>query len=433
MFQNIFKQLNLIKILMIFLVLPIFAQENNTSEKKEEISLNLKGASTQGAIAIIVSNRSPVIQEVRDMVTDFVKNNFRVALVPEDYTYDLKTLTAKNSPFVKEVAFVLKMNFYNKSLTEQMMNLNVEIVRLSDGKIVTQEISGPRSNVRFITVQIRNLLTKLMTTIRYDNPTISMVEGDLFAFPYKNFNSLRRGDEIIIRYANARKGLTESIGIVHKMSNDMVLVKDINKKVEVNDKVIRGTPRRNRFYLNLGLIVPTVGERVLTAKLDNNVWESSRYWPVGFKIEGEYERFLPYRLVSTTIFGINTDRTISTYLMTGIGYRIFKNSWEFTPYFRLGFMYSTIGLKNIEGNAGNLQGFALRFGVNLGINIIKRINSSMFVGLDLGLQYFPFETVSVLTGSEKVTPEWKNKKEYSEDFPMTELYPYLSLKVGWLF
>jgi len=432
MSQNIFQQSNLIKILMLLLVVPMFAQEKSDPEK-QELSLKLKGFSTQGAIAIIVSNRSSVTQEIKDMVTDFVRNDFRVALVPKDYTYDLKTLTAKNSPFVKEVAFVLKMNFYNKSLTEQMISLNVEIVRLSDGKFVTQEISGPRSNIRFITVQIRNLLAKLMTTINYDNPTISMVEGDLFAFPYKNFNSLRRGDEIIIRYANAREGLTESIGIVHKMSNDMVLVKDINKKVEVNDKIIRGTPRRNRFYLNLGLIVPTVGENVLTAKLDNNIWESSRYWPVGFKIEGEYERFLPYRLVSTTTFGINVDRTLNTYLMTGIAYRLFKNSWEFTPYFRLGFMYSTIGLKNIEGSAGNLQGFALRFGVNLGINIIKRINSSMFIGLDIGLQYFPLETVSVLTGSEKVTPEWKSKKEYSENFPMTELYPYLSLKVGWLF
>ena len=433
MFQNIFQKSNLIKILMILLVVPMFAQENSNSENKEELSLKLKGSSTQGAIAIIVSNRSPVTQEIRDMVTDFVRNDFRVALVPEDYTYDLKTLTAKNSPFVKEVAFVLKMNFYNKSLTDQVISLNVEIVRLSDGKIVSQEMAGPRSNIRLITVQIRNLLAKLMTTINYDNPTISMVQGDLFAFPHKEFNSLRRGDEIIIRYADARQGLTESIGIVHKMSNDMILVKDINKKVKVNDKIIRGTPRRNRFYLNIGLMVPTVGENILSAKLDNNIWESTPYWPVGFKIEGEYERFLPYRLVSTTSFGINVDRTLSTYLMTGIGYRLFKNSWEFTPYFRLGFIYSAIGLKNIEGGAGNLQGFTLRFGINLGVNIIKRITPSMFIGLDIGMQYFPLETVSVLTGSEKVSPEWKNKKEYSEKFPMTELYPYLSIKVGWLF
>ena len=323
-----FQKVNLVNILLLFLVVPMFAQKNSDPEKKEELSLKLKGSSTQGAIAIIVSNRSPVTQEVRDMVTDFVKNDFRVALVPEDYTYDLKTLNAKNSPFVKEVAFVLKISFYNKSLTEQMLNLNVEIVRLSDGKIVSQEMAGPRSNVRIITVQIRNLLAKLMTTINYDNPNISMVEGDVLAFPYKEFNSLRRGDEIIIRYANAREGLTESIGIVHKISNDMVLVKDINKKVEVNDEIIRGTPHRNRFYLNLGLVVPTVGERILSAKLDNNIWESTPYWPVGFKIEGEYERFLPYRLVSTTSFGVNVDRALSTYLMTGIGYRIFKSSWE---------------------------------------------------------------------------------------------------------
>ena len=428
-----FQKVNLVNILLLFLVVPMFAQKNSDPEKKEELSLKLKGSSTQGAIAIIVSNRSPVTQEVRDMVTDFVKNDFRVALVPEDYTYDLKTLNAKNSPFVKEVAFVLKISFYNKSLTEQMLNLNVEIVRLSDGKIVSQEMAGPRSNVRIITVQIRNLLAKLMTTINYDNPNISMVEGDVLAFPYKEFNSLRRGDEIIIRYANAREGLTESIGIVHKISNDMVLVKDINKKVEVNDEIIRGTPHRNRFYLNLGLVVPTVGERILSAKLDNNIWESTPYWPVGFKIEGEYERFLPYRLVSTTSFGVNVDRALSTYLMTGIGYRIFKSSWEFTPYFRLGFIYSAIGLTNIEGGAGNLQGYALRFGLNLGVNIIKRISPSMFVGLDIGLQYFPLETISVLTGSEKVTPEWKNKQEYSDKFSMTELYPYLSLKVGWLF
>ena len=445
MFQHILRQIMLVSIIIVLLTSPIYTQTNSKASEQEEVlqqsevleqkklSLKFKGTSSQKAIAIIISNQTPITVEIREIMSDFVKNDLKVALVPKEYTYDLNTLTIYNSPFAKEVAFVIKINTYNTSLKEQVLNLNVEILRLSDGEIISQDIAGPRSNIQLITVQIRNMLAKLMTQTNYSDPIISIVYDDLFAFPYKNFDNLRRGDEIIIRYTSARKGLIESIGIVHKMSNDMVLVKDINKRVEVGDKIIRGTPHRNRFYFNIGLIVPTLGESVLSAKSDNKIWESSRYWPAGFKIEGEYERFLPYRLVSTTAFGINMDRTVGTYLMTGIGYRLFKNSWEFIPYIRLGVLYNTIGLNNIEGDVGNLQGFSLRFGANIGINIVKRIDFGMFVGLDIGLQYFPFESISVLVDSKKITPEWKNKNGYSKDFSMTELYPYLSLKIGWIF
>ena len=119
--------------------------------------------------------------------------------------------------------------------------------------------------------------------------------------------------------------------------------------------------------------------------------------------------------------------------MTGIGYRILQYSWEFMPYLRLGIMYTPLSLNNIAGGGSSLQGLSLKFGLNIGISIIKRVTQSIFIGVDVGVQYFPLEYVSVLHDSDTIKPQWKHGDEFRDDFSMTELYPYLSIKVGWLF
>ncbi|MGL5956611.1 MAG: hypothetical protein ACRC0X_08475 [Brevinema sp.] len=415
-------------LLFIFLgIIPSFAQDS----AEEKLQLTFRGVNRQDAIALIVSNRNPIFTEIRTIVDTLVKDDFRIALVPPDYDYDLTKLSI--SPFASEVQYVLKIIVHNQSVAEQQIKTTVELLRLSDQKMIRNDFTTPRSNPVFLSADIRSMLEQLIQKNNYVNPIIVSVQDGIIVFPKKDFPSLRRGDEIRLRYKESRKGDTESIAIVQKISNEMVLAKDLSKKSAVGDEVSRNSPKRNRFYINVGTVIPTLGERILTARLDHHIWQTSPRWAVGFKIEGEYERFLPYQLVSTTSFGINFDRTMHTYLMTGIGYRALMRTWEFTPYFRLGFAYNAIGLQTIEGTAGNLQGFTLNFGVALGMNIVKRVSDNIFVGLDLGLQYFPLSVVSVLADSKKIKPGWKDKGEFSEKFPMTELYPYVSLKVGWIF
>ncbi|MGL4676217.1 MAG: hypothetical protein ACRCWI_00940 [Brevinema sp.] len=416
--------------LLIFLGLtPNFAQESSN----EQLSLKFRGVNKQATIAIIISNRNPIFTELRTIIDELVKDDFRIALVPKDYDYELTQLSVSNNPFGAEVKYVLKIIIHNQSASEQQIKTTVEFLRLSDQKILSSNFTTPRANPIFLSTDIRKMLEQMIQRKNYVNPTIVSVQNNIVVFPKKDFPSLRRGDEIRLRYKESRQGNTESIALVQKISNEMVLAKDLSKKSLVGDEVLRNSPKRNRFYVNVGVIIPTLGERSLKARLDENIWQASSRWSAGFKMEGEYERFLPYQLVSTTTFGINFDRTMHTYLMTGIGYRSLVGTWEFTPYFRLGFAYNAIGLKTIEGTAGDLQGFTLNFGIAGGINIVKRVSDSIFVGLDLGLQYFPLNVVSVLTDSKKIKPEWANKGVFGEKFPITELYPYISLKVGWIF
>lgn len=399
----------------------------------DSFDLKFRGSGTQGTIAMIVSNQSVAYSEVNDLVRDLVADDFRIAVVPKDYTYDLTKINSNTNPFVKEVQYVLKLSILNQSARESLINAHVEILRLSDNKLITKDLAGPRSNMKILSSAIRKMFEGLIPRMSVDNPVIREVNGSNFIFEKKSMPDLRRGDEIVIRYQNAREGITESYAIVSQFSNDMVIAKDLSQKVQKDDKVLRVTPKRNRFSLNLGLIVPTAGERTLLAQEGNNLWKSSTFWPAGFKIEGEYERFFPYRLTSTTAFGIYMDRALSTYIMTGIGYRVIKSSWEFIPYFRLGFAYTPVSLQTVGGNKGDLKGFTLRFGFNVGLNMITRITPSIYIGIDLGIQYFPADLVSVLSDSEKVKPQWQEGREFGEGFPMTTLYPYLSLKVGWLF
>ncbi len=412
MYKNIFT------IFVFFISVPTFPQE---------LPLKFQGFSDKGSIAVIVSNSDPVFYEIKSVISDLVKNDFRIAVVPKDYDYNITNIDPKI--FAPEIKFVMKIYVYTQSPSEQQIKLKVDILRFSDKKIISEEFSFSRKNPVVLSSGIKKMFSELMPKVSLLNPKVVSVDGGVFSFAKKEFPSAKVGDEIKIRYKNSRQGKTESIAIVQKMSNDMVVAKDLSKKVEIDDDVFGA--KRNRFYINFGAIFPTLGEKTLVAKLNEDIWYGSKDWSAGFKMEGEFERFIPYQLVSTTAFGMNVDRNINIYIMTGIGYRGIVDTWEFVPYFRLGVMYRSIAMTSQD--TGNLQGFSLNFGMMLGLNIVKRLDNDFFVGTDIGFQYFPFSSVSVLTDSEKVEPQWQKDKEFTDDFSATKMYPYIGVKVGWIF
>ncbi len=399
-------------IVMIFvLLMPVFSH----SLSKDSLSKK---------VALIVSNVNPVTYEIQAIKRELARDNFVIENIEEDY--DLSTLKA--NPLSADVKFIMKIHVYNTLTSEPLLKLKVEVLRLSDTKMVSKDFSISRTSTTLLAAGIKGLFEELEPRVVFDNPKITSVNGNEFSFESDEYFAVKRGDEIKIRYKDSRQGRIDSIAIVHKISDNTIYAKDTSKKVVVGDEVFRYAPSRSRFYINVGATLPR--ERTLTAELDGSSWKSDTFWSVGFKIEGEYERFLPYQLVSTTSFGANVDSGINVYAMTGIGYRGIIDTWEIVPYFRVGGIYRALSLSPTTEGTGNLQGFSLGFGIDFGINTVKRIDD-MFVGFGVGFQYFPFSVTTVLTDSKKVKPQWLENGQLVER--LTESIPYLSLKVGWFF
>ncbi|MGL4388862.1 MAG: hypothetical protein ACRCTJ_05670, partial [Brevinema sp.] len=339
---------------------------------------------------------------------------------------DIEGLTLKNSPFVKDVGYVLKIYVNNTSTRESVLSLKIDLLVLSSGKVSSREFGVPRSNIKMITKEMDLLLQKVIPQKDNNPVTVLSNSGDIFYFT-NNARGLRRGDEIRIQYQNPRKKSTESPAVVMHISSNLIKAKDLHGFVEPKDKVLPVSPKRNRFSFNIHATIPTFGNRIVEGSLNNHIFKSSPRWPAGFTIEGEYERFIPYQLVSTTVFGVSVDSVLGTHLMTGIGYRGLVGHWEFTPYIRLGFLYNPLAFKS-DTSADLLQGLTLRIGVNLGLSIMRRITDDIFIGLDFGLRWYFYDFVNLSLGDQNVKPSWKGGT-----FALSELYPYIGLKIGWIF
>ncbi len=378
----------------------------------------------QNKIGLIISNVNPVFHEMREVKRELARDNFHI--VSQDIDCELSEL--EESPFTEDVKIITKAHVYNTLTSEPVLKIKIEMLRLSDKKIISRDFSVPRTNPIQLSLGIKEMLRELLPIVNIDNPKVLTVDGKEFSFEKIDYMGVRVGDEIKIRYQSSRHGKTESTAIVQKITKDEIVARDMSGRVEVGDEVMLYTAKRSRFSINLGAIVPR--EKTFVARLDDTYWQSDTFWSVGFKIEGEFERFLPYQLISTTAFGVNVDRGLIVYIMTGIGYRGIVDTWEFVPYFRLGGMYRALIMSPTTENIGNLQGFAIGVGLSAGLNMVKRIDD-MFVGLDMGVQYYPFSAITVMTDSEKVQPQWQTDGQFSDYF--SEIFPYLSVKVGWVF
>ncbi|MGL4367085.1 MAG: hypothetical protein ACRCTQ_02215 [Brevinemataceae bacterium] len=388
-------------------------------------------SNSQEAIALVISNRTPVASVIRDFLNSLNNKGYKIAAAKQDV--DISNITTATSPFAREVRYVMKFYVLNAAPTEQLVKINIEILRIADGKRIKQEIAFSRSNIPSLVSSVEKMLVQIVQQKEKINPMITAVSNNQIVFPTKGFPKVKKGDEVVIRYPRARRGKTESYAMVTGVTTRSITAKDLDKMAQPGDFVLSNPPLRNRFSFSAGIMVPTLGESELSASLDANVWSAPKRWPAGPKIEAEYERLLPYQLVSTTVLGINIDGGMGTYVMTGVGYRIIHNGWEFIPYFRIGAMYVPLVLQIASGSAGSLQGMTIRFGINPGMSFLKRIGT-IYVGADIGLQWYPLSLVSVLTDSQKITPSWRNSQgDFTSTFSMTQLYPYISLKVGWLF
>jgi len=419
----------MIQFLNIFLLIILIQISNYTQDNKE--SLHYRGDKTKSGIAISISNRTPIARETVSILTDLSSRGFRVALTKSDI--DIHSITSTNSPFNDDTKYILKIYVLNESVTENLISVDIILLKLENGKKIVGNISFPRSNIKILTSNLEKIFRKFMPIKKKDDPLIISINNNEFFFSNTNFAPIKKGDEIIIQYASARNKLTESYGFVTKISNDFIIAKDINLLAEVNDSILNVSPKRNRFSFSGGLLIPLFGESILIAYNNNNIWEASKRWPVGLQISAEYERFLPYRLTSTTAVGLNINGVMGTFIFTGVGYRLFYKSWEFTPYIRLGVMYSPLALAIKEGTVGQLQGAVLQFGFNGGISMTKRLTRNLFVGLDIGFQWYPFEYTPLSSDSQKIKPQWNQNGQLTDNLPITEFYPYINIKASWLF
>ncbi|MGL4560943.1 MAG: hypothetical protein ACRCV0_01470 [Brevinema sp.] len=411
----------------IFLIICLLGFSSIYPQDNDVIPLKFRGSkSAGGSIAMVISNRAPFAPEISEVINDLTMRGYRVALVKDDI--DIEGLSLKNSPFVKDVLYVMKIFVNNTSTRESVLSLKIDLLVLSSQKKISKEFAAPRANIKMITKEMDALLQQVLPR-KDENPLqVLSISNNIFSFT-NMARGLRRGDEIRIQYKLPRNKRTESQAIVVQISSNTIQAKDIYKQIEIGDVILPISPKRNRFSFNVHAIVPTIGERRLLASLDNRSWTARSRWPVGFALEGEYERFLPYQLVSTTAFGISVDGVLGTHVFTGIGYRGLVESWEFMPYIRLGFLYNPLGFNSNTGG-DPLQGMTLRLGLNLGVNIIKRVSDTIFVGFDLGIRWYFYDFVNVQSAGTQVKPFWNNNQK---KFPLSAFYPYIGLKIGWIF
>ncbi|MGL4394381.1 MAG: hypothetical protein ACRCS8_04065 [Brevinema sp.] len=404
------------KIIFIFLLItvPHFAQSTLTS-------LNMKAGN---GVAFIMPQKTLLNDDFTELMTELQKLRYQISSVDGDL--NLSLLNSQNSPFVRDVNYVLRVSILNE-LVDSILSIQIELLDLKSTKILTREIGVPRTSFKNISKDIDTMLQQLIPQIENKALLVDNVQKSRFSFT-NNLRGLRKGDEIRVQYRLPRKGFTESPSIVMSVSSNEIIARDLMGFVEINDTVVPTSPKRNRFSLNVHAMFPALGDPYLRGTLEGENWTSNtKRWPAGFSLEAEYERFLPYQLVSTTVLGIDVDGALGTHLMTGLGYRGLWGSWEFMPYLRFGFMYNPLSFKS-PSNSDPMQGLTIRVGMDVGMNIMNRITDDIFIGIDFGLRWYFHDFVVLQTAGEKVQPSWSQNK-----FPLSQFYPYLGFKVGWIF
>lgn len=389
--------------------------------------------------ALVISNRVPIEADVRKIVSGLKAEGIKIFDARQDV--DLKGVNQTNSPFAKDIGYAMKISVLNESYAERVYRFSVTVLRLSDGGMASTELAVPKENFAMLVAELYRLLCRIFPGKITSDPVVTDVSTEKFSFPMGDFYGLRKGDEITVRYAQAREGLTESYAIVRKVSvltngsniSTTVEAKDLAKAVKTGDTILRKSPQRNRFSFTLSATVVAGGTMPLQARDGARLWKGSGVWPAGLIFNGEYERLLPYQLVSTTVFGINVDGMLGTFVFTGIGYRVIYRSWEFVPYLRLGVMYNPLVLDGVTADTPSMQGAGFRFGLNFGMSFMKRLGSNLFLGLDLGAQWYPLSYGAMLVSSQSIKPQWKNGSGWSDKLSLPSIYPYLGLKFGWTF
>lgn len=389
--------------------------------------------------ALVVSNRVPIEADVRKIVSGLKAEGIKIFDARQDV--DLKGVTQTNSPFAKDIGYAMKISVLNESYAERVYRFSVTVLRLSDGGMASTELAVPKENFTMLIAELYRLLCRLFPGKITSDPVVTDVSTEKFSFPMGDFYGLRKGDEITVRYAQAREGLTESYAIVQKVSvstnglniSTTVEAKDLAKAVKTGDTILRNPPQRNRFSFTLLATAVAGGTIPLQARDGARLWKGSGVWPAGLIVNGEYERFLPYQVVLTTVFGINVDGMLGTFVFTGVGYRIIYRTWEFVPYLRLGVVYNPLVLDAVTAGAPSMQGAGFRFGLNFGMSFMKRLGSNLFLGLDLGAQWYPLSHGAMLVSSKSIKPQWKNSSGWSDKLSLPSVYPYLGLKFGWTF
>lgn len=360
-------------------------------------------------------------KQINSLKQIFLKNGYAIFF---EENIDKKELTKE---FIDDSSYVLTINFYENDFLS---------VLLIDSNTQKQSDRIFRRDEDFDLFQSFLLLKNDLGRVGYQDIAIEIMGGAEFSFDFSKFPGIKIGDEIELKSSNEVEMNQNYYALVNRISEGRVFCKRTEGLPTVFDKVLHLKPKRHRISIHLGAVVPVLGTERLYAHLNSSSWESDLFWPAGLQIELEYERFLPRSFVFTSVIGLNIYGFMGTSLLAGFAYRMIKNSWEVVCYFRCCAQIHPIVLKKRDGSTGSnhLSGMSFRYmGVNLGLNISKRVNSFLFLGCNIGLQYYPLETVYVLGGSERVYPFWNNHGKMTQQSSLAILYPYMHITVGYAF
>lgn len=415
------------KIVFFLLFFPVLSHA-------QKLSYTIGGSSKLPAnIALVLSNKIPIEGSVPKIITGLKDRGFNIYLVKEEI--NLSGVTLSNSPFAPEIKYALKINVLNQNLGEPVLNIEVQTYKLETGEVFSTQLRHPKENMLQLTADLaKELNAVLPKQQRQNDAQILSVENNEIIFSSADYPGLRKGDEITVRFAEARMGQTEIRSVIKRIViatnkngefDKQIIAENKENLIQIGDKVYKKAVVRNRFSFTLLGTAPLALEKAPSGILNGLLYTGNSHWPAGFILQGEYERFLPYNFVSTTAFGLNIDSSFNTYLMSGVAWRARGSNWEFVPAFRLGLMYAPLSLYH-GGEA--LQGSSIRLGLSLSLSFLYRFTDLFSMGFDIGLQYWFYSFSMLYQGNKKVEPAWT-----SPTIALPYLYPYLGLKFSWSF
>ncbi|MGL5254095.1 MAG: hypothetical protein ACRC9L_03670 [Brevinema sp.] len=379
---------------------------------------------------LIISNIVPLEGLIPRLLPELRSQGFDLIQVKGEF--NTLGMSKSNSPFSSDITMVLEIKVLNSSLTETIAKMDIGLLNLETGIKKNRVINLPKENYKFIAAEIAKFLAEEDSSKK--DVLVSSVNETEARILLSDFPGLKKGDILTVLLQEPRENMSEvkvKVSRLEQATNSegvfqsFAILSHQQAPIKNGDKVLRIIPTRHRFSLSVSGEGAILRSNPMTLVFRGNTYTGLRLWGGGILVKGEYERLLSYNLTSTTTFGLNIDASLNTFIMSGIGWRYRRNSWELIPSLRIGVAYTPL---SFQFNNQLLQGSSIRFGVDASIGFLYNVGPTFSVGFNIGVQYWFYNLSILYEGTQQVRVSYPDGQ-----VPLAYLYPHLGLKFAWSF
>ncbi|MGL5721116.1 MAG: hypothetical protein ACRCY4_01760 [Brevinema sp.] len=415
---------------VLFLGVLITSLVSATHAQRLSYSISTSRSAQGITTALVVSNIVPLEGLIPRLLPELRGFGYDLAMVKGEI--NTMGMNKTNSPFAPEIVRVLEINVLNTTITETIAKMELSLLNLENGVRKNRMIAMPKENYKFIAAEIAKFLAEEDPSKK--DPLITAVSMTEARIPLQDFPGLKKGDVLTVRFEEPRQNMSEAkveVARLEQATNSdgvfemFAILSHKQTPIKEGDRVLRIQPTRHRFSLSLMGTVSIFRSNPMAVVFNGQTYTGLTLWGGGFILQGEYERLLPYNFTSTTAFGLNVDPSLNTFIMTGIGWRYRRNSWELIPSFRIGIAYTPL---SFQLNEQFLQGSSIRFGIDAGVSFLYHMGPTFSLGFDVGVQYWFYSLGLLYEETTQVRPTYP-----SGQVPLAYLYPRFGLKFAWAF